>query len=93
MGMSPELDEELLLIKERLRVTQEEKEQLEKGWEEFSEEQVQQAIVHQRQDIILLVGHLSLLNDKVRQISSQIRILIIVAVIFLIIALADLLLV
>ena len=93
MGMSPELDEELLLIKERLRVTQEEKEQLEKGWEEFSEEQVQQAIVHQRQDIISLVGHLSLLNDKVRQISSQIRILIIVAVIFLIIALADLLLV
>ena len=93
MGVSPELDEELLLIKERLRVTQEEKEQLEKGWEEFSEEQVQQAIVHQRQDIILLVGHLSLLNDKVRQISSQIRILIIVAVIFLIIALADLLLV
>ena len=93
MGMSPELDEELLLIKERLRVTQDEKEQLEKGWEEFSEEQVQQAIVHQRQDIVLLVGHLSLLNDKVRQISSQIRILIFVAAIFLIITLADLLLV
>ena len=93
MGISPEHDEELLLINERLRVTQEEQKQLEKGWEEFSEEQVQQAIVHQRQDIILLVGHLSLLNDKVRQISSQIRILIIVAVIFLIIALADLLLV
>ena len=93
MGISPEHDEELLLINERLRVTQEEQKQLEKGWEEFSEEQVQQAIVHQRQDIISLVGHLSLLNDKVRQISSQIRILIIVAVIFLIIALADLLLV
>ena len=93
MGMGPEAEESLLLTKEQLRIRQHEKEQLEKGWEEFSEKQVQQAIVHSRQDIALLAGHLSLLNDKVRQISSQIRILIIVAVIFLIIALADLLLV
>ena len=58
--MSCEAEESLLLTKEQLRIRQHEKEQLEKGWEEFSEEQVQQSIVHSRRDVALLMVTLAI---------------------------------
>lgn len=45
-------------------VIEDELENLEKGLDQYNEEQKSQAIVHTRQDVVLLVSHVSALSRK-----------------------------
>jgi hypothetical protein len=45
-----------------------EREQLDKGFDEYGQEEVNQAIVHTRQDTVLVMAHLGEIADNTRSI-------------------------
>jgi hypothetical protein len=59
-------------------VMRDEADNIEKGLDDYSESQVRQAIVHTRQDMVLIASHLSSAN---RQLATMRRLLWVIVVI------------
>lgn len=67
----------------QFEVREAEAEQLSKGIDDYGDAEVRQAVVHARQDLVLLASYLSVLNARARRITWLLT-LILVTLVFLV---------